>query len=229
MISTMKPSILLAIVISLTGTACKLDLSSAAPNANANANSNQATNESAGKEQKGNCPLTISTAPVLKGLRLGMTPDEVLALFPGSQDDAEIKANLARPVSPFGVSELIIRPGKFESKDRFAGISHITFGLLDGRVASFTIGYNGPAYSSVDQFVTKLVEGTSFPPADQWQVYPGMETQLKTLQCQDFEVRVFSGGEGGNLNYVLMRDLEADKKLKDRRAKARAKLTPTPK
>jgi len=170
----------------------------------------------------------MMVAPVLNGLKLGMTPDEVLALFPGSKDDAEIKATLARPPSQFGESELLIRPAKFKSKDQFAGISQITFSLLDGHVSSFTVGYNGPAYTHVDQFVAKFVEGTIFPPADQWHAYVGMDTQLKTLTCKDFEARVFSGGEGGNLNYVLMRDLEADKKLKDRRKKAREQASPTP-
>ena len=53
-----------------------------------------------------------------------------------------------------------------------------------------------------------------------------MDNQLKILKCTDFEIRVFAGGPGGNLNYVLMKDLEAEKKLKDRRDKARAKATP---
>ncbi len=170
----------------------------------------------------------MAAAPVLNGLKLGMTPDEVLALFPGSKDDEEVKTNLARPPSKFGVSELVIRPAKFGSKAKFAGINNMTFSLLDGRVSNFTIGYNGPAYSHVDQFVTKFVAGTSLPPTDQWQAYPGMDTQMKTLTCKDFEIRIFTGGEGGNQNYVLLRDLEADKKLKDRRAKARAQATPTP-
>jgi hypothetical protein len=81
------------------------------------------------------------------------------------------------------------------------------------------VSYAGPAYSHVDQFVSKFVEGTSLPPADQWQAYAGMDNQLKILTCKDFEVRVFAGGQGGNLNYVLIRDLEAQKKLEDRRKK----------
>lgn len=168
----------------------------------------------------------MAAAPALNGLKLGMTPDEVLALFPGSKDDPEVKSILLRPPSQLGVSELSISPAKFESRDKFAGISHVKFNLLDGRVASFNLGYKGPAYSHVDEFVTKFVAGTNLPGPDQWQAYVGMDTQLKTLTCKDFEIRVFAGGEGGNLNYVLMRDLEADKKLKDRRAKAKA--TPTP-
>ena len=126
------------------------------------------------------------------------------------------------------MSSFVVRPAKYESKDKFAGISQITFTLLDGRVSSFSVGYNGPEYSHVDKFVAKFVEGTNIPAVDQWEAYVGMDNQLKSLKCSEVEIRVFAGGQGGNLNYVLMRDLEADKKLKDRRAKARAKAIPTP-
>ena len=101
------------------------------------------------------------------------------------------------------------------------------FNLLDGRVSSMNIGYDGPAYAKVDDFVTRFVEGTNLPPADQWQPYTGMDN-LKILTCKDFEVRVFAGGTDGKLNYVLLTDLEAAKQLKDRRAKARAQASPTP-
>jgi len=152
-----------------------------------------------------------------------MTTEDVLALFPGSKDDAEVRTSLSRPPSQFGVSSFVIRPDKFESKDKFAGVSQITFTLLDGRVSNFTVGYNGPEYSHVDKFVAKFIEGTTLPAADQWEAYVGMDNSLKILKCTDFEVRVFAGGQGGNLNYALMKDLEAEKKLKERRDKARAK------
>ena len=100
--------------------------------------------------------------------------------------------------------------------------------MLDGRVSTFTAGYNGPEYSHVDKFVSKFIDGKNLPPPDQWEAYVGMDNNLKILKCADFEIRVFAGGQGGNLNYVLMSDLEAAKKLKDRRDKARAKATPSP-
>ena len=177
-------------------------------------------------QEKPSCQLTLAQAPVLSGLKLGMTPDQVLALFPGSKDDLEVRSRLSAPASQFGVSGFVITPAKYESKEKFAGINQITFTLLDGRISNFTIGYNGPEYSHVDKFVAKFIEGTSLPAADQWEAYVGMDTQMKTLKCTDFEVRVFAGGQGGNLNYVLMRDLLADEKLKDRRKKAREKATP---
>lgn len=179
----------------------------------------------ANSEDKSTCELALAQAPVVNGLKLRMTPDEVLALFPGSKEDSQVRSDLSRPPNQFGGSSFLIRPAKYESKDKYAGISQITLALLDGRISNFYVGYNGPEYSHVDKFVAKFTEGTNLPAVGQWEAYVGMDTQLKTLTCTDFEIRVFAGGQGGNLNYVLMSDLEADKKLKDRRAKARAKAT----
>lgn len=226
----MKSFSLIAFVLIGISIACVPNKSALSSSPNNNTPINQPSEQPANstEQSSSNCSLRMAAAPVLNGLKLGMTAEEVLILFPGSKDDSEVRSLLSRPPSQFGVSELVIRPSKFESKEKYIGIGQITFSLLDGRVSNFTVGYNGPQYAHVDQFVTKFVEGTNLPPPDQWQAYVGMDTQMKTLTCKDFEIRVFAGGEGGNLNYVLMRDLEADKKLKDRRAKARAQAKPTP-
>lgn len=157
-----------------------------------------------------------------------MTPDEVLALFPGSKEDPEVRAELAKPPRTFGVSSLLLRPSRYENKEKFVEVSQISFTFLDGRVLSLTISYNGPEWSHVDKFVEKFVEGTNLPSANQWEAYVGMDNQMKTLTCTDFSIRVFAGGPAGSANYVLMQDLEADKKLKERRRKAREQASPTP-
>lgn len=170
----------------------------------------------------------MSQAPTIKGLKLGMTPDEVLALFPGSKEDPEVRASVSRPPNQYGMAGFLIRPSKYENKEEFAEIIQITFTFLDGRVSKMYVGFNGPEWPHVDKFVAKFVEGTNFPGVDQWEAYVGMDTQLKILTCTGFEIRVFAGGPGGNLNYVLVQDLEADKKLKERRKKAREQASPTP-
>ncbi|HEX3558408.1 MAG TPA: hypothetical protein VHU19_04345 [Pyrinomonadaceae bacterium] len=176
-----------------------------------------------GTTRKAICSLTMTQAPVINGLSLGMTPEQVLGLFPGSSEDMEVRSSLSRPANQFGVSSFIIRPDKYKSKEKFAGINQIKFMLLDGRVSNFFVGYDGPEWPHVDKFVAKFVEGTNLPAADAWEAYVGMDTQLKILKCQDFEVRVFAGGQGGNLNYVLLVDSTAEQKLKERQAKAREK------
>ena len=218
--------ILASTVMSIACSASRSASSPTVPNNNAVVTQVSPQYESAPTQDKPKCSLTLASAPPVNGLKLGMTTDEVLALFPGSKDDAEVKSNLAPPPIKLGASSFVIRPAKFESSEKFAGIGQITFTFLDARMSDLTVGYDGPEYSHVDKFVTKFVEGTSLPPAEEWEVYVGLDNQLKTLTCSDFEVRVFAGGPGGNLNYVSMRDLEADKKLKDRRKKAREKASP---
>src|SRR6266576_964960 len=88
------------------------------------ANSNPAVVQSpaqttnADGQDKPTCQLTLAGAPDIKGLRLGMTPEQVLALFPGSNEDPEIRSRLSQPPSQFGVSSFLVRPDKYASKDK---------------------------------------------------------------------------------------------------------------
>lgn len=217
----------LLIAVSLACSASKSAGSQALPNNGTPAQPSTPTNNAPAQEKQP-CTLTLAGAPAINGLHLGLTPDEILAMFPGSKEDPEVRTNLSRPPRQFGVSSFLIRPAKYQSTDKFSGIGQITFTLLDGRVSSFYLGYNGPQYSHVDQFVEKLIAGSKFPPLNQWEGYVGMDTTLKELKCSEFEIKVSIGGPGGNLNYVSMKDLVAEKVLKDRRAKANAQVTPTP-
>jgi hypothetical protein len=173
----------------------------------------------------GPCSLVMDQAPVLNGLRLGMASAEVLALFPGSKEDAAVKASLSQPPDQLGVSAFSLRPDKYQPAEKYPGVSQITFTLLDDRVSRLNVGYNGPQWPHVDKFVEKFVEGTNLPQADGWDPYVGLET-MKTLKCKDFEIQIFAGGKGGNLNYVLMSDLLAAKKLKLREDKAAKQAIP---
>jgi hypothetical protein len=231
MIKDMKLVIGTAFILVLA-CACKLETSSATnrnANANSNANANRATVETASAPQAvSNCGLAMPAAPTIDGLKLRMTPAEVLALFPKSDQDADIMARVAKAPSKFGEQGFLVKLDNYPPKIKSADLTRVDVTFLDGRAYIYNFGYNGPKYAQVDDFVTKVVQGTSLPPVSQWQDYVGLETQLKTLTCKDFEVRVFAGGEGGNLNYVLLTDLEADKTVKERRAKAKAQAKPTP-
>jgi len=227
----MKSFFLFAVLTIAVSIACSGYKSAGSPtvlNNNAPVTEVPTQNESAATQEKVKCALTRASIAGLNGPKLGMTSDEVLALFPGSKDDPAVKADLARPPSKLGTSTLLIQPGKYGSKDKFPGIGQFTFILLDGHVSDLSIHYNGPEYSHVDKFVAKFVEGTSLPSADQWDSYAGLDSQMKTLTCADFEIRVYAGGDGGSMNSVTFKDLSAEIELKDRRKKARAQASPTP-
>jgi hypothetical protein len=211
---------------------CKLETSSApnrSANANASANANRATVETASTPQAvSNCGLAMPAAPSIDGLKLRMTAPEILALFPRSDQDSQISARVAKAPSKYGESGFLITLADYPAKNKTADLTRVDVTLLDGKAYIYNFGYNGPKYPQVDDFVAKFIQGTSLPAADQWQDSVGLESQLKVLTCKDFEVRVFVGGETGNLNYVQLMDLEADKTMQDRRAKAKAQAKPSP-
>jgi hypothetical protein len=225
-LTQVAPIILIAISI-----ACSAPKSASAP---AQLNSNQTISPSstpltASAIQEGTpCTLKPSEAPAINRLKLGMTVEEILALFPGSKEDAELRSVLSRPPGPLRNATFPITPAKYRSAADFKDISRITFTLLDERLSNFTVSYNGPEWPHVDKFVEHFVADKDLPKADQWEPYVGMETQMKTLTCDGFSIRIFHGGEGGNLNYVLVTDVEAEKKLRERRKKAREQASPTP-
>jgi hypothetical protein len=172
-------------------------------------------------EQKVPCTLHRDQGPQIGGLRLGLTVDQVLALFPGSKEDAELRAAVTRPPSPFGVSNFMIKPDRYATKAKFEGIREIVVTLLDGRVTGFTANYLSANWKHVDEFVTKFTTGSNLPGVDSWEAYSGLDTQQKSLKCDGFEVTLFAGGEALNANYVKMQDLKAAQELKERRAKAK--------
>ena len=223
----MRLLVVIVIALLMFGSACKLETSSATPNSNLKTSPTVDSSSAPAQEASSNCSLKMAGAPSINGLRLGMTPAEVLALFPGSKEDAEVQAEFARPQSQFGESDFVIKPAKYD-KEKFANLNQIIFNVLDGKVSSYDLRYNGPQWPHVDKFVESVSSQSGLPPADQWSPFVGMDNQLKTLRCTDFEVEVFAGGKGGNLNYVRVKDLIAEKKLNDRRAKASAQATPTP-
>lgn len=218
----------LLLAASLACSAYKSAGSQTLPKENSNLSQALPQTNTTSPQEKTPCTLTLVGAPSINGVRLGLTTDEVLALFPGSKEDLELKSDLARPPSQFGTSSFIIKPAKYETKDQFTGINQFAFSFLDGRLYNFTAGYNGPEYPHVDKFVASFIEGTTLPPVDQWQPFTGMDNTLKVLRCSEFEVNIFIGGPGGNLNYARAKDLVAEKKLNERRAKARANASPGP-
>src|SRR5437660_1222135 len=116
----MKLFFLIALALIGISIACVPYKSAVSSSANNNANVNQPTNTTANSTEQSNatCTLTMAAAPDIKGLKLGMTPDEVLVLFPGSKDDPELKSKLLRPPSQFGTTSFSIRPDKYESKEK---------------------------------------------------------------------------------------------------------------
>lgn len=152
----------------------------------------------------GECKLKLSQAPAIRGIHLGMTANEVLAVFPGAEKNVALRQRLSEP--RFGLITIDLFPSYYESKEKFVGVRSVNFGLLDGVLNFVTITYNGPEWKSEEQFASKVAETLNLPGVGSWK----QRTQYgRALACDGFEVKVQITPESGSA-MITVRNLEKD-------------------
>lgn len=150
------------------------------------------------------CTLKIAQAPAVRGVKLGMTIEEVLALFPGSAENDRIKSSIAKPddYPNFGVVAIFVNPGEYSTKNRFAGIADFSFLCLDGRIVEYHVDYQelpgGPIWHRVDDFIAKVADSFKLPPVTNWDRDQNLSSR-KTLKCDGFQVQASAGYSAGRL------------------------------
>ena len=173
------------------------------------------------------CTLAAAKAPAIRGVKLGMKIDDILALFPGSAENDEIKTAIAKAdgYPNFGVVNIFVGPSEYSTKDRFAGIADFRFVFFDGRVDQYEVEYEslpgGPVWRRVDDWVTKLVEAFGLPAATDWTVDQNISSR-KSLKCDGFQLQASNLNFRGNLTVSTLDP--PYKKQQERRAAYEEKL-----
>jgi hypothetical protein len=142
---------------------------------------------------KPTCKLTLAQAPGIRGLRLGMTSDELFAIFPANEreefDRAQQLKSAELPQS-YGHTSFDFYPSKYPTKDRFVGISHLRFDLFDRKVVSIGADYsNTPQFDSRGQLMEIITRQFSLPEFKDW---PGPNEYWNgtSLSCEGFTFQV---------------------------------------
>lgn len=127
------------------------------------------------------CALTpgqLSNVPELKGLRPGMTVEEVKAVVPslemGERDE-------------FGLSKTSFSPdfNPKINKAAFQGVRTVSLDFLDGRVSSIWIGYNESSrWKTTDEVVKAITQALKLPSA--WEA----KGRGQQLVCGELEIAV---------------------------------------
>jgi len=169
---------------------------------------------------KGKCLLTRAEAPEIRGIRLGMTPDQLLAVYPEDLNRLKVSEAIkeSKRATNYGVGRFDLRPDRETPNPRFKGLNYITIELLDERVTSFHIGYAGPQWSTADQFVEKLSEALHLP-REPWEGRGGVSQSLK---CDGFVVNAYASSDTAQ-NWVQVHDTSAPQVVEDRRQLAKEK------
>jgi hypothetical protein len=158
--------------------------------------------------QSSPCALMLAQSPAVRGVKLGMKTADVLALFPGSADQDDVRNALSRVEGypHFGVVSINFDPSRYSTKDRFTGITNFSFLLVDGRVGQFEVQYLppplGPKWQRPDDFVSKIAEAYKLPPAANWTTDPNVAS-WKTLKCEGFQLKASTLNYQGVLSVAV--------------------------
>lgn len=141
-------------------------------------------------------------------LRLGMSLEEALSVFPGS--DAEG----ARRADRHGFAQLFIDARGHTPAPGFEAVQKYWLKFLDGRLFQVE-AYFGGGYRDAGAFIGSLAGRLNLPPLERWEETGGYGRFGKYLICDGAELKFFANGS--RKDYVNLIDLTAERLHAERR------------
>jgi hypothetical protein len=176
--------------------------------------------------QKPTCKLTLAQAPVIRGLRLGMTNDELFAIFPANEREGFDRAQQLKTAElppNYGYTGFQFNPLNYATKDRFTGIDYLTFELFDGKVVSIGARYiTTPQFDRPGQLMEIITRQFGLPEFKEWPNY-GEYSQNPSLPCEGFTFQVNAGNAYHGSFSISLTDPTYKKIAEDRKQADRAK------
>jgi hypothetical protein len=160
------------------------------------------------------CSIAPAQTPAIRGLRLGMTLDEVLTLFPGANPNTikgEVESAIAEP--KFGVAVIRLNTTQHKERDR-DGALYFDVTLFDRQVVGIGTWYgrnNFTEYGTIftlDQFLDKLIAAYNLPPKENWTTDKNNPNQV-ILKCKEVEFQI--DVQGVRFNIIAPAYLEKQK------------------
>ena len=143
--------------------------------------------------QNPKCKLTLAEAPAIRGLRLGMTSDEIFSAFPGNEREEFERAQRLKSaeIAPdYGYATFQFDLYKYATKDRFTGISSIILGIFERKVVYIRADYsNIPPFDNMEQLMEIVSKQFGLPEYKDW---PGYTNNFSnsSISCDGFTFRV---------------------------------------
>lgn len=208
-----------------------------------------AAQSNSGTVQNGKCTVPLAKAPELRGFRLGMSQERVLARFPGiSLDRADefgrtkVKLTFMSHEDYPGGSvgrdrgvQIDIAAGTTDGKSflvdssRFPelkGLTTIRLRFIDGRISYLQMGYDDSiAWIDSDEFARVISKPLGLD--GNWQRVDDSDTKEKQLPCDGFLARAGLGGDAGDYHVgarLSLEDTGAARMLEKRQSDQAEKL-----
>ncbi|MBA3766652.1 MAG: hypothetical protein H0W99_06625 [Acidobacteria bacterium] len=164
-----------------------------------------------GRAQETKCALSLGQSPELRGLRLGMTVEQVKARF---------KIIETEEADAFGVAKLQLDPGHEGVKSE--AVRDIAIELINERIVSIRLVYN-PLDSPTNyrEFTERLSKSLGLPQA--WKSQANGQTVTgMMLQCAGFKIS--AALIGAKIPVVYLIGLEAEPTLTKRQEEREKRL-----
>lgn len=126
-----------------------------------------------GCNQQSKCALTLEQSPAIRGIRLGMTTEQIQSLFP------EIKLEQSKDDRETGFQSGLI----YGSNSQLQGIKTISLDFLDNRLYEFRVEYQDTGeFKRSEQFLEAITPQLGLP--EKWWGESVYETGV--LECKGF-------------------------------------------
>jgi hypothetical protein len=124
--------------------------------------------------QTGACSIKLDQAPSLRGIKLGMSLNQVLDLIPGSREDRNVTnfleaARRGHPDASYQKISFTFSADSYQSLPRFNNLHGITVQTFDDQVTDISVQYAYPPWERVDDFVAKVAESLNLPGVKEWE------------------------------------------------------------
>ncbi|MFN0110427.1 MAG: hypothetical protein ACKVZH_16350 [Blastocatellia bacterium] len=165
-------------------------------------------------ESASSCQLSSAQMPAIRGIKLGMTINELIQVLYDDKTSIDITRlisdkkgypNYGQYTLSFGTSSSE-RGLPYLARENFPGIDHIGVVFLDDRVTSFSIGYHSlqqdssaPIWNSPQELIGKFAKTYKLPEPPAWFIE---STWAASLTCTGFKIVLNAATSQGGSTFI---------------------------
>lgn len=157
------------------------------------------------------CLYRRAAIPPVHGIQLGMSLEEIVALFPGSAEQPNVRRALELSKRhATGLTGVLI-DNKTGSPD-MSEIKQVFLRFRDRQLFSFSVHSSGPQWESVDKFIDERGDLLNLVGVNAWNSVEG-NSRLKYLICDSVEIMFYASPvPTSNKNYISITDVAVETK-----------------
>ncbi len=159
------------------------------------------------------CDLSRNAIGPLYGLRLGMTPEDVVELFSGSkflpEESRVLELSKQKKLRSMG-----IEPSSAANRG-FGDVKVIVVRFHEGHLISFTVEYSIRRWENADQFIAHYSEDLNLQTISKWESVEGGIGSSRYIICDGVEIRFYAAPKNFNKDTISIADTRVERAIQN--------------